>query len=301
MNAGTQVDAVIEPAPAPAPPEPEQAPAPPRYVTVIEPDTGWIGLNLREVYGYRDLLFLLVWRDISANYRQSIIGFGWALFKPILSMLVFTLVFGKIAQMDSDDIPYQLFVFAGLLPWMYFSVSLGGSSQSVVSGSNLLTKVYFPRLILPLTSVLSGLLDFGIQFVLLLVLMLAYGRVPGWGLLLLPGLLLLCALAALSVGLWLSALNAKYRDISHLVPFLSQMWMWLTPIVYPSSKVPPGWRLLFGLNPMTGVVEAFRWSLFGQPAPDWAMMGLSFAVVIVLFVSGLYYFRRVERTFADVI
>ncbi len=291
------------------PAAPTELPAPPRHVTVIEPPTGWTGLNLRELWQYRDLLLLLVWRDISANYRQSIIGFGWALFKPIFSMVVFTLVFKEVANIDyQNTVPYPLFVLAGLLPWMYFSTSLAGSSQSVVGGSGLLTKVYFPRLILPLTSVLSGLLDFAIQFVLLFVvwavLFVRNPNVPqpGWGLLLTPVFLVLCAAAALSVSLWLSALNARFRDIGHLVPYLLQMWMWLTPIVYQSSKLAGSrWRVVFWLNPMTGIIEGFRWSLFGEPQPDWGLMAVSFGVVLMLFVGGLFYFRRVERTFADVI
>jgi lipopolysaccharide transport system permease protein len=273
----------------------------PRYHTVIEPPSGWPALNLAEVWRYRDLLFMLVWRDISANYRQSVVGFGWALFKPVFSMIVFTLVFGRVAKLPSDGVPYPIFCYAALLPWMYFATCLAGSTNSVVGGSGLLTKVYFPRLILPLASVLGGLVDFGIQFVLLAVLMLAFGVLPGWGILLVPGFVLLCVVTALSVGLWLTALNVKYRDVGHLVPFLSQMWMWLTPIVYPSRMVPERLRLLYGLNPMAGVVEGFRWALLGTPPPDWAMMAVSFAVVTALLLSGLYYFRRTEATFADVI
>jgi lipopolysaccharide transport system permease protein len=268
---------------------------------VIEPPSGWPALNLGEVWRYRDLLLMLVWRDVSANYRQSVIGYGWALFKPVLTMLVFTLIFGLVARFPSDELPYPLFCYAGLLPWLYFAGCLTGTSNSVVNSSHLLTKVYFPRLILPLTSVASGLIDFAIQFVLLLGMMAWFGVWPGWGILLAPAVVLLCLLTALAVGLWLTALNVRYRDIGLMVPFLTQMWMWLTPIAYPSSLVPERARLLFGLNPMTGVVEGFRWALFGTVAPDWGMMGVSFAVVVVLFVSGLFYFRKVERTFADVI
>jgi lipopolysaccharide transport system permease protein len=273
----------------------------PRYIKVMEPPTGWPALRLGEVWRYRDLLKMLVWRDISANYRQSVIGYGWALFKPVFTMVVFTLVFGMAAGIPSNDLPYPLFVFAALMPWLYFAGCLTGSSNSVVASSNLLTKVYFPRLILPLTSLASGLVDFSIQFVLLVALLAWYGVVPGWGVLLVPGFVLLCMISALSVGLWLTALNVKYRDIGLLVPFLTQMGMWLTPVAYPSTMVPERWRMLLGLNPMTGVVEGFRWALLGSAAPDWRMMAASFAVVAVLFVSGLYYFRKVERTFADVI
>ena len=272
-----------------------------RHVKVIEPPAGWPSLNLREVWRYRDLLLMLVWRDVSANYRQSVVGYGWALFKPLLTMAVFSLVFGMVARFPSDGLPYPLFCYAALLPWLYFAGCLTGSSASVVNSSNLLTKVYFPRLILPLTSLASGLMDFTVQLVLLAGLMAWYGVAPGWGVLLVPGFMLLCMLAALSVGLWLTALNVKYRDVGHVVPFLAQMWLWLTPIAYPISMVPEKWRMLFGLNPMTGVVEGFRWALFGTAEPNWAMMGVSFAVVAGLFVSGLFYFRKVERTFADLI
>jgi lipopolysaccharide transport system permease protein len=273
----------------------------PRYQTVIEPPSSWPALNLGEVWRYRDLLMLLVWRDISANYRQSVIGYGWALFKPVFSMVVFTLVFGKVAKLPSDGVPYPLFCYAALLPWMYFAGCLTGASNSVVQSSHLLTKVYFPRLILPLTSLASGLADLAVQLVLLVGLMVWYRIVPGWPVLLIPGFVLLCLLSALSVGLWLTAINVKYRDVGHLVPFLVQMWMWLTPIAYPSSLVPEAWRPVYGLNPMTGVVEGVRWALFETAAPDWRMMAVSFAVVAGLFVSGLYYFRRTEQTFADVI
>ncbi len=280
-----------------APPPGERAP---RWKT-IEPPSGWPALNLGEVWRYRDLLLVLVWRDISANYRQSIIGYGWAVAKPVLTMLVFTLVFGVVARFPSDGLPYPLFCFAGLLPWLYFSACLTGTSSSVVNSSQLLTKVYFPRLVLPLTSVLGGLIDFGIQLVLLAGMMAWYGVRPGWGTLLVPAFVLLCMLTGLAVGLWLTALNVKYRDIGYVVPFLAQLWLWLTPIAYPSSMASGRARLVFGLNPMTGVVEGFRWALFGTAAPDWGMMAVSFAVVGVLFLSGLFYFRKVERTFADVI
>jgi lipopolysaccharide transport system permease protein len=291
----TAVSANGMPEPGDLPPQPDCP------VIDIVPPQGWRALNLGEIWRYRDLLLLLVWRDISANYRQSVVGFGWALFRPLFSLLVFTLVFGKVAGLPSDGVPYPLFCLAGLLPWMYFAACLTGSTSSVVGGSSLLTKVYFPRLILPLANVLGGLLDFGIQFGLLALLMLGYGVAPGWGLLLVPLLALVCMLTALSVGLWLTALNVKYRDIGHLVPFLVQMWMWLTPIVYPASLVPERWRLLLGLNPMTGVITAFRWALLKTPPPDWGMMAVSAGVALALFVGGLYYFRRVEQTFADLI
>ncbi len=279
----------------------EAVPKKPRSVKVIEPPSGWPALNLGEVWRYRDLLMVLVWRDLSANYRQSLIGYGWAVFKPVVTMLVFSLVFGLVARFPSDGLPYPLFCFAGLLPWLYFAGCLTGTSNSVVTSANLLTKVYFPRLILPLTSLASGLVDFTIQFLLLCGMMAWFGVAPGWAILLVPVMLFLCMLTALSIGLWLTALNVKYRDIGIMVPFLLQMWLWLTPIAYPSSLIPAQWRLLYALNPMTGIVEGFRWALFESAPPDWRMMGVSFTVVAVLFVGGLYYFRKVERTFADVI
>jgi lipopolysaccharide transport system permease protein len=280
-----------------------------KYVKVIEPPSGWPSLNLAEVWQYRDLLLLLIWRDISANYRQSVIGYGWALFRSISQTAVGSLVFSVIAGLESKPgIPYPLLIFVGLLPWMYFSTSLIGASGSVVSSSGLLTKVYFPRLILPLSSLGSGLVDFGIQFVLLLVVLPFFVGIPGWTILLVPVFLAACMLAALSVSLWLTALNVKYRDIGHMVSFLVQIWMWLTPVYYLSEKLSShlgNWGWLFGLNPMTGVVEGFRWAMLGSAdgidPPDWSMMAVSFTVVALLLVSGLYYFRRVERTWADVI
>jgi lipopolysaccharide transport system permease protein len=273
----------------------------PSHRTLIRPPSAWPELGLGELWRYRDLLLVLVWRDISANYRQSIIGYGWAVFKPLLTMIVFSVIFGMFARFPSDGLPYPLFVFAGLLPWLYFSSCLTGTSNSVVGNAHLLTKVYFPRLILPLTSLVSGLADFTIQFILLGGMMLWFGVAPSWTILLVPGLVVLAMLAALSVGLWLTAINVKFRDVGVMVPFLLQMWIWITPIAYPSSLVPERWRLLYALNPMTGVVDTFRWALFGTAPPNGPMMGISFSVVAILLISGLYYFRKVERTFADVI
>jgi lipopolysaccharide transport system permease protein len=262
----------IEPIVAANPSQPESAARPATPLMVIEPPKGWISLNLGEVWRYRDLLWQLVWRNVSANYRQSVVGIGWALLKPALSVLIFTVIFGRVAGLPTDGTPYPIFSYSALLPWMYFSTVLTLSSGSVVVGSGLLTKVYFPRLILPLTSVLNGFVDFAIQLSLLVLLMLWYGVTPGWGMVLLPLLVFECAIAALAVGLWLCALNVKYRDVGHLVPFLSQAWMWITPIVYSSSMVPEKWRTVYGLNPMVGVVEGFRWAICGKSVPDWTMM-----------------------------
>lgn len=284
----------------------------PRYVLVLEPPSGWPSPNLAEVWRSRDLLAILVWRDISANYRQSVIGYGWALFKSLTQTGVGTLIFGVLAGMQKDtDVPYPLFCFVGLLPWMYFSNCLTGSSNSLVGSANLLTKVYFPRLVLPLTSVCSGLVDFLIQFALLLIVLLFMGRL-GWTILLAPLFLVACAAAALSVGLWLTATNVKYRDIGQVVPFVAQLWLWLTPVLYPSKLIKDKlhergwdvWAWLAGLNPMAGVVEGFRWAVLGGDAPDsstLSMMAVSFGMVAFLLVGGLYYFRRTERTIADTI
>ncbi len=268
---------------------------------VIEPSRGWLSLNLGEVWQYRDLLSMLVWRDFSTRYRQSILGLAWALVRPIFTVLVFTVIFGRVAKLPSDGIPYPLFSLAALMPWFYFSNALNNATNSVVGGQGLLTKVYFPRLVLPLASVASGMADLAVQFVLLLGLMAWYGVVPSWTVVLVPWFLLECMLVSLALGLWLTALNVKYRDITHLVPFVVQIWMYLTPIVYASSMVPHRYRALYSLNPLVGVVDGFRWAMLGQSSPNWSMLAISSAVVLLLLVTGLYYFRRVEQTFADII
>ncbi len=268
---------------------------------VIEPTAGWNPLNLAEVWRYRDLLALLIRRDFSTRYRQSVLGVGWAVIRPVLSVLVFTVVFGMVARLPSDGIPYPLFSFAAMMPWLYFSTALANATNSVVSGSSLLTKVYFPRIVLPLASVASGVADLAIQFVLLIGLMLWYGIAPTWTVLLVPLFILECMIVSLALGLWLTALNVKYRDIGQLVPFAIQIWMYLTPIIYASSMVPVRFRALYSLNPMVGVTDGFRWAMLGLTAPDWFMLAISWGVVFLLLISGLYYFRRVEITFADII
>ncbi len=288
---------------APSPLTPDTChltPNPPHRI-VIEPQKGWISLNLLEVWRYRDLLTMLVWRDFSCRYRQSVLGAGWAIVRPVLSVLVFTVIFGRIAKLPSDGIPYPLFSFAAMMPWLYFSTALANATNSVVGGQGLLTKVYFPRLVLPLASICSGLGDLVIQFVLLIALMLWYGAAPTWSVLLVPFFIFECMVVSLALGLWLTALNVKYRDINQLVPFVVQIWMYLTPIVYSSTMVPHRYRALYSLNPLVGVVDGFRWAMLGQTAPDWSMLAISSTVVVILFVSGLYYFRRVEQTFADII
>ncbi|MFO1096247.1 MAG: ABC transporter permease [Planctomycetaceae bacterium] len=286
-------------------------------VTVIVPESGWVPLDLGELWRYRDLLWLLAWRDIAARYRQSVIGYGWAVLKPVLSMVIFTFIFNRVADIQSDGSPYQLFAFTGMLPWLYFSNTILASTASVVTSSGMLTKVYFPRMVLPVSSVVVGLVELAIQGVVLAALILYFNGTLvaagpdselvtwrfglGWRTLCLPLFVALCVLSALAVGLWLTALNVKYRDVGQAVPFLVQAWMWLSPVVYPSSLVSPELRPYYGLNPMAGVIEGFRWSILGSTTPDWSMMGMSTAVVIVLLVTGLYYFRRIESSFADII
>ncbi len=271
-------------------------------LTVITPPKGWISINFHELWKYRDLLSLLIWRDISARYRQSIVGYSWALIKPVMSMIIFTAIFSYFAKISAGDgIPYPVFAFAGLLPWLYFSTALSASTGSIVGGSALLQKVYFPRLILPISAVVVGLVDFAIQLVVLFALMLFFKMPPPPQIVLFPVFAFLAMLTALSVGLWLTALNVKYRDVSMAVPFLIQIWMYCCPIIYPVSMVPERFRTFYALNPMVGVIEGFRWSILGISDPNWVMMGISFTVVLVLLFSGMFYFRKVETTFADII
>lgn len=271
-----------------------------RPVTVITPPSGWLSVNLAEVWRYRDLLMLLAWRDISARFRQSLVGYGWAILKPLVSALIYTLVFSVFARIETD-VPYPIFAFAALIPWMYFSTSLSGITSSVVGGGSLLTKVYFPRLVLPLASVMVGLVEVVLQLVVIAGLMIFYQYAPGWPILCLPIFIALTVLTALAFGIWLTALNVKYRDVGMAVPFVIQIWMYLCPIVYPISLVPEKWRSIYALNPMVGVIDGFRWSLLGTEAPDFQMMVVSFAVMSVLLFAGLVYFRKVETTFADII
>jgi lipopolysaccharide transport system permease protein len=268
---------------------------------VIEPPRGWTSLNLAEVWRYRDLLSLLIWRDISSRYRQSVIGYGWAVLKPVLTMIIFTVIFGRVAKIPSDGAPWALFCFVALVPWMYFAGSVSSVTTSVVQSSQFLTKVYFPRLVLPLASAAVGLMEWAVQMIVLAVLMAAYKMVPPWQIVFAPVFAIICVLVTLAFGIWLTALNVKYRDVGQIVPFLLQAWMYLCPIVYPISLIPARWRLVYALNPMVGVVEGFRWSMLGTTTPDWTMMFVSLTMVTGLFVGGLYYFRKTEIAFADVI
>lgn len=258
-------------------------------------------LNLAELWAYRELLYFLVWRDIKIRYKQTVIGAAWAIIQPLVTMLIFTLVFDRFAKVPSDGLPYPIFSFAALLPWTYFARSLTQSILSVVNNSNLVTKVYFPRLLLPISAILAGLVDFGISFLFLLGMMFWYGIAPAWAIVFLPFFVLLTILTALSVSLWLSVLNVRYRDIGQAVPFLTQIWMFASPVAYPVSVVPQEWRLLYYVNPMTGVIEGFRWALTGAPQPPLLLVLMSTAIVLLLLVGGILYFRRMEDTFADVV
>ena len=278
------------PAPAAAPP-----------VTRIRPSEGWRAVNLAEVWRYRELLFFLTLRDVKLRYKQTALGVAWAVIQPLFTMAVFTVFFGKLGGLPSDGRPYALFVLVALLPWQLFAYALTQSSNSLVAEQRLITKVYFPRLIVPVASVLSGLVDFLVAFALVLCGMLWFRVPPTAAVLALPAFVLLAIVTALAVGLWLSALNVQYRDVRYTIPFLTQFWMFLTPIAYPASIVPDEYRAAYGLNPMAGVVEGFRWALLGTDAPDWGLMAVSAAVVAALMAGGLFYFRRMEKTFADVV
>jgi len=270
-------------------------------VVVVEPKKGLFHLDLQAVWKYRELLYFLIWRDLKVRYKQTVIGAGWAIIQPLMTMVIFTLVFGKFAKVPSDGLPYPIFAYTALLPWIYFSQAISRSSTSVVGGANLIRKIYFPRLIIPISAAVAPLVDFAIAFVILLGMMVWYGTAPNWGVLALPLFLLLALVTSLAVTFWLSALNVVYRDVSHTIPFLTQIWMFASPVAYPVSLVPEKWRLLYSLNPMVGVIEGFRWALLGKESPDFGVMVLSTAIVLVIFISGIVYFKHMERTFADII
>jgi lipopolysaccharide transport system permease protein len=270
-------------------------------VTLVRPSRGWAALNLRELWTYRELLYFLVWRDIKVRYRQTVLGAAWAIIQPLFTMVVFSLFFGKLARMPSDGVPYPIFSYAALVPWAFFAHGLTQSSQSVVGSANLVRKVYFPRLVVPISSVVSGVVDFLLAFLVLLGMMLYYGMAPSFRILALPPLLLLALVTSLGVGLWLSALNVQFRDVRYVVPFLVQVWLFSTPIAYPSSLLQEPWRTVYGLNPMVGVVEGFRWALLGTATTPGGIIALSSLVALTALVGGAFYFRRMERTFADVV
>jgi len=268
---------------------------------VIEPSKGWVSLKLGELWQYRELLFFLIWRDVKVQYKQASLGVAWAILQPLLTMVIFSVIFGQLAKLPSEGTPYPVFCYAALLPWQLFSGALTRSTSSLVGNANLLTKIYFPRLIIPFSATMSGLVDFGVSFIVLLGLMAYYGIAPTFAILWLPLLVLFILVTALSVGLWLSALNVQYRDVQHIIPFVIQAWMYASPVAYSTELIPTGpWRILYGLNPLVGVIQGFRWALLGGEKPDELMM-MSIGLVTTLLITGLFYFRRMEKTFADVV
>ncbi len=272
----------------------------PRTIT-IKPSKGWAALNLRDLWNYRELIFFFTWRDLKVRYKQTLLGAAWAILQPFLTMIVFSIFFGGLAKVPSDGVPYPIFSYAALLPWTLFSKALQDASRSLVSSANIISKVYFPRLILPLSSTLAGLVDFVIALIVLVGMMFFYGIQPTANTWTLPLFVLLALITAIGVGLWLSALNVMYRDVGYIIPFLTQFWMYITPIAYPASMVPEQWKFLYALNPLTGVVEGFRWALLGTgDGPSYTLL-ISASIAILLTISGLFYFRRMERKFADMV
>jgi lipopolysaccharide transport system permease protein len=267
----------------------------------IKPSQGWVSLKLGELWEYRELLYFLIWRDIKVRYKQTALGAAWAIIQPVMTMVVFSLFFGKLGKMPSDGIPYPIFSFAALVPWTFFANGLTQASNSLVGSSNLIKKVYFPRLSIPIAALLSGSVDFALSFSVLLVMMLYYGIVPTLNILWLPAFLLLTLIASLGVSLWLSALNVEFRDVRYVVPFIVQFWLFATPIAYSSKLLPEPWRTLYGLNPMVGIVEGFRWALLGTKTRPGPMIAVSSTVAILVLIGGAYYFRRMEKTFADLV
>lgn len=268
---------------------------------VIRPSRGWVPLRLADLWEFRELLYFLVWRDIKVRYKQTALGVAWVIIQPFFTMVVFSVFFGRLAKMPSDGIPYPIFAYCALLPWQLFAHALSESGNSLVANERLITKVYFPRLVIPLSAVLAGLVDFAIAFGVLLAMMVYYGIFPTAAVATLPFLLVLLLGTALGVGLWLSALNVQYRDVRYTIPFLTHFWLFATPVAYPASLVPESWRPLVGLNPVAGVVEGFRWALLGTANPPGSMLLVSGVMVIGLLLGGLYYFRRMEKAFADMV
>ena len=268
---------------------------------IIRPSRGAVRLDVRDLWEYRELLFFLVWRDVKVRYKQTVLGVTWVVLQPLLTMVVFSVFFGRLAGIPSDGVPYPVFAYAALLPWQLFSTALGGASGSLVGSQHLIQKVYFPRLIIPLATVLSGLLDFAVSFGVLVALMVYFRVAPTAAVVATPAFLLLAVMTALAVGLWLCVLNVRYRDVRYAMPFLMQFWLFATPVAYPSSLVPERWTLLYGLNPMVGVVEGFRWALLGTATQPGPLVLVSTLVVVALLIGGLAYFRSAEATFADVV
>ena len=270
-------------------------------VTVIRPASGWVTLGVREIWEFRELLFFFVWRDLKVRYRQTLLGASWAVIQPLSTMVIFSVFFGRLARVPSDGVPYPVFSFAGLVPWTFFATALTQASTSLVLHQNLVKKVYFPRLVIPIAVVLVGIVDFAIAFVVLIGMMAFYGLRPTWHVVWAPLLLVLAIITALGAGIWFAALNVRYRDVQYLVPFLAQMWLFMTPVAYPSSLLGEPWRTVYGLNPMVGVVEGFRWALLGTTTAPGPTVAMSVAAALALLVGAVYFFRRVESTFADTV
>lgn len=267
---------------------------------VIRPSRGLVPINIRELWAYRELLYFLTWRDVKVRYKQTLLGFAWALLQPFGLMVVFTLFFGTLAKVPSEGIPYPIFNYAALLPWTLFSEGITRSSNSLVAEQNLVQKVYFPRLVMPLSGILSPVVDFAIAFIILIGMMFYYQIYPTWAIIWLPVFILLALVTAFGVGLWLSAINVQYRDVRYVLPFITQLWLFVSPVVYSSTLLPERWQVIYGLNPMAGVIEGFRWALLGTSPPG-PLTAASVAMVVIIMISGLFYFRRTEKTFADVV
>jgi lipopolysaccharide transport system permease protein len=269
--------------------------------TVIKPSTGWASVKFQDLWQYRELLYFLIWRDIKVRYKQTVIGAAWAIIQPVLTMVVFSIFFGRLAKIPSDGIPYPIFSYAALIPWTFFANGLSQSANSLVNNTNLIKKVYFPRLVIPLSSVLSGIVDFGLAFTVLIGMMLYFNIYPTLNIVWLPLLVLLAMITSLGVGFWLSAMNVQFRDVRYAVPFLTQFWLFATPIAFPSSLLSEPWRTLFSINPMVGVVEGFRWALLGTNTAPGSIILVSSLAAVLTFISGAFYFRRMEKSFADVV
>jgi lipopolysaccharide transport system permease protein len=284
--------------PIPAPPLNQILPDTP--LVIIKPGKTWGAIDFRDLWAFRDLLYFLTWRDVKVRYKQTALGVAWAIIQPLFTMLIFTLFFGRLAGVPSDNIPYPVFAYAGLLPWTFFANAISNSGNSLVSSANLITKVYFPRMIIPAAAIAAGLVDLAISFLVLIPLMIRYHIVLTWNVLMFPVVVLLTALLALGVGMWLSALNVKYRDVRFALPFIVQLWMFVSPVIYPASFLPARFRWLLALNPMTGIIEGYRASLFGHSF-NWAALGISTAITAALLVYSSYAFHRMEKNFADII
>lgn len=270
-------------------------------VIYLRPSRGWIHLNLKDLWRYRELIYFLTWRDVKVRYKQTVLGAGWAILQPLINMVVLTIIFGRFANMPTEGIPRPIYTFTALLPWGLFAKALSDAGRSMLANRSMITKIYFPRLIIPLASVMGGMVDFLIQFAILIMMMLYYRYSPNLAVFTLPLFLLLALATALGFGLWLSALNVLYRDVNYILPFLTQLWLLVTPVAYSSRVVPSQWQWLYALNPMVGVVEGFRWAMLDAPPPDIQTLAISTLITIIVLVTGMYYFRRMERTFADLV